>query len=202
MKSLTKITTVFSVFILSISISTVLSAQTKGGKTTGKSSSPSNSGTSSTNTGTSSTGVNSGSTGTTNTTTTTINPGATTNTNPNTTTNPNGTTNSNTVSNPSNSNNTGQTFNNGTGGTNTTTGGVNNNQTKTTARPNAAVTQQMTLNNIQGEQNAKILEMAKQAGAQNPRIEGNVLKYSSSNFNQDQFSRAVISAYPDINIQN
>lgn len=187
MKLLAKITAGFSVFILCISISTVLSAQTKGGKTTGKSSSPSNSGTSS---------------NTTSTTTTTINPGTTTNTNPNTTTNPNGTMNSNTVSNPSNTNNTGQTFNNGTGGTNTTTGGVNNNATKTTARPNAAVTQQMTLNNIQGEQNARILELAKQAGAQNPRIEGNVLKYSSSNFNQDQFSRAVISAYPDINIQN
>lgn len=117
--------------------------------------------------------------------------------NPNTTVQPGS--NNNSIENPSNSNNTGSSvYNNRTGAPNTNTSGTQG--TRSTTRPNAAVTQVLTMDGVKAEDNAKVVQFAREAGASDARMEGNTLKYSGETFNQARFNSLVTGSFPGVNI--
>lgn len=204
MKTLTKISAIFTAIAVMPFISHAQYNNAAVGKKAKTSTNTSNSASTNTTTGSSTvTTPNNNSNGS-----VTVMPGTTT-----------GTTNNNAVNNnaavgPNNFNNTGTNqYNNGTGGAipganantvntqpNTTTQ-TGNAGTRTTVQPNAAVTQQIKLQGIKPEDHAKILQYARQAGALTGNIDGETLRISSNNFNRDRFSTLLSSALPEVTIQ-
>ena len=79
----------------------------------------------------------------------------------------------------------------------------NDTSTITTTTPVYIVTtRQLTLTGANADNNARILEFAAQAGATSARIEGNVLKFSGPNFDQQKFNSLVVNSYPNVNIKD
>jgi hypothetical protein len=76
----------------------------------------------------------------------------------------------------------------------------NNTGARTNVSPNAPVIHQLTLQGIKAQDQAKIVQFARQAGASEAKVEGNILKYSGTSFNQDRFSTLVSGSLPDVNV--
>ena len=87
-------------------------------------------------------------------------------------------------------------YDNGTG-TNVQSGNA-----RTGANTNSSVTRSLSLQGMKAQDNQKIVQLAKDAGAVNPRVENGTLKYSGGNFNQQQFVSAVTTLNSDIKVNN